>query len=370
VENKHSRQKSTKLNESLPCLLRRLLFKNQEIAMKIQNERILTGLAALVAAGMTTQAQENPTTLDDSRPCDLPGRAAYAYTTLDEPLAAYPGGTAAVGISGHAIVGYYGDSLGNYHGFLYNDQDKTWTTLDDPDGVYGTTFCYNISGNDIIGIYGDTEGDSHGFLYNGETWITLDDPLAGIGPGLGTFPSGLQGRRIVGPYADNNSVYHGFLYDANDQTWTTFDEPLAGSAPDTILGQGTSPEDIQGDLIVGAYTDSEFVYHGFLYNIKDKTWITFDDPLAGIGPGQGTGPNGISGDEITGLYFDSVGVSHGFVYNGRAWTTLDDPLAGSAPGQGTFAQYSSANRIVGWYVDSNGYRHGFLATPTCGRDNH
>ena len=290
--------------------------------MKSQIAKIKTGLAALMAAGITTHA----------------GGAAYTYTTLDDPMASYASpyfpGTAAVGISGDKIVGYYGDSEGNLFGFLYNDKDQTWTTLDDPDGVYGETLCYNISDNEIIGIYGGTDGGNHGFVYDGHDWTTLDDPLGA----LGTFPSGLQGSRIVGPYADENSVYHGFLYDQGSQTWTTLDDPLAGSAPDTTLGQGTSPEDIQGDLIVGSYTDSQFVYHGFLYHIEDHTWTTFDDPLAGSAPGQGTGPNGISGDEITGLYYDSGGVAHGFVYDGRTWITLDAPLAGTASAQGTFAR--------------------------------
>jgi hypothetical protein len=94
--------------------------------MKTQTTKFLTGLAALIAAGITTQAQ-------------------YIWTALDDPLAM--GGTVASGISGANIVGGYSDSNG-IHGFLYNGSN--YTTLDDPLAVNGTR-ALGISGTNIVG---------------------------------------------------------------------------------------------------------------------------------------------------------------------------------------------------------------------------
>jgi hypothetical protein len=59
-----------------------------------------------------------------------------SYTTLDDPLAtngAYNGynGTYAWGIDGNNIVGQYTTGT-SYHGFLYNINTNSYTTLDDP----------------------------------------------------------------------------------------------------------------------------------------------------------------------------------------------------------------------------------------------
>jgi hypothetical protein len=80
---------------------------------------------------------------------------------------------------------------------------------------------------------------------------------------------------------------------------------------------------------------------------------------------KGTSAQGIDGNNIVGLYTDSLGASHGFLYDGATYTTLDDPLAGPF---GTVAIEISGNNIVGSYTDASGNGHGFLATvpePSC-----
>ena len=91
------------------------------------------------------------------------GPTKAGFTTLDAPSAT---ATAATGISGNNIVGYYIDATGFGHGFLYNG--SSYTTLDDPLAT-GVTAAYGISGNNIVGVYGDaTTGFGHGFLYQPE----------------------------------------------------------------------------------------------------------------------------------------------------------------------------------------------------------
>jgi hypothetical protein len=328
--------------------------------MRTQVARILTGLTALVAAGINAESQRAVASPPpEPGPGDLPPSVHYTWTTLDDPLAtdsaAVGFGTYATGIWGDSIVGGYADSEGKVHGFLYNQREKTWTTLDDPDG--DGTFCENISGDNIFGQYADASGNTYGFLYNGRTWTSFADPDAD--PAYGTTLYGLVSHQFFGNYLDANADYHGFLYDPYSQTWTTLDDPLAGSL-------GTDPQDSEGDLIVGVYADPDFVLHGFLYSLSDKTWVTLDDPSAGSATYQGTQLVGISGYELTGFYTDSTGLNHGFVYDGRTWTTLDAPLAGTASGQGTFGQYSWNGQVTGAYVDSAGLQHGFLATPSFG----
>jgi len=61
------------------------------------------------------------------------------------------------------IVGYYVDSGGVQHSFLYNG---TYTTLaDDPSGQAGTTQAWDINATgQIVGSYADASNHIHGFL--------------------------------------------------------------------------------------------------------------------------------------------------------------------------------------------------------------
>src|SRR3954467_2427082 len=78
-------------------------------------------------------------------------------------------------------------------------------------------------------------------------------------------------------------------------TYTTLDYPGSRST----LANG-----IDGNNIVGAYSDSSDIFHGFLYT--STTYTTLDDPLAT----NGTVARGISGGNIVGFYYNSP-VAHG-----------------------------------------------------------
>jgi hypothetical protein len=62
--------------------------------------------------------------------------SAQTYTTLDDPPGV--GGTSVFGISGNYVVGGYTDANDYGNGFLYNISTGAYTTLDDPLGVNGT----------------------------------------------------------------------------------------------------------------------------------------------------------------------------------------------------------------------------------------
>ena len=347
--------------------------------MKAQTAKLLTGLAALMAAGITTQAQETQGGSHYPRPCrkcfPILGEqrpdavydgarernhhfaSPYSFTTVDDPLGVAPYFAFADGIEGDLIVGQYVDSGGVPHGYVYDDRDQTWTTLDDPlaDGYSVNT---DIADGKIVGFYGDSEGNYPSFVYDGTTWTTINHPLAAPGPDGGTSAWGVNRDKVMGSYLDANGLNHGFVYSIRDQTWTTLDDPLAGTAS----GLGTFAEGALGDSVLGFYIDSSGVYHGFIYN--GRTWKEVEAPLAGTGEGQGTTLNGVSGNYILADAIDSNGVLLGYIYDGCTWTPMDDPLAGTGPGQGTNPSNGDGHQIVGTYLDSNGAAHGFLATPT------
>ncbi len=289
--------------------------------MKILTGKLLAGLTALLAGGITAQAQ-------------------YTYTTLDHPLAG-PQGTRPSGIDGPNIVGYYQDASNLSHGFLYNG--GAWTTVDYP-GAFDTSVS-GISGTNLVGTYDlmDTNGllNSHGFVYNGITWTTLDYPLNTNGTAL----EGISGTNIVGRYVIetqfNTPISAGLIYNGN--TWTSF------FSRDETYASGVSGDNVVGSHVYNAYEDVE----GFIYN--GGTWTTFSAPLGT----NDTWAFGIDETNVVGYFVDTNGVTHGFLYNGSTWTTLDDPLGVND----TVCQGISGGSIVGYYSDASGAVHGFLATP-------
>ncbi len=75
-----------------------------------------------------------------------------------------------LGINDRGIaVGYYGDSTGSQHGFLYNTKTGQYTFLDDPsaafnNGVEATQITGITNSGEISGFYSDAAGVFHGFV--------------------------------------------------------------------------------------------------------------------------------------------------------------------------------------------------------------
>ncbi len=100
----------------------------------------------------------------------------------------------------------------------------------------------------------------------------------------------------------------------------------------------TCAMDIDGDNIVGYYTDSIFNrQHGFIYD--GTNWTILNKPGA-----TNTIAAGIDGKNIVGNYYDSQG-THSFIYDGTTWTTL------SYSGSSMYGQIEphgiSGNSIIG-----------------------
>ena len=138
------------------------------------------------------------------------------YTAVDDPFASInphggstANGTVALGINDKGqVVGYYFDSTGSTHGFLYSG--GKYTTLDDPLGVEGTVATGINDRGQIAGYYFDNLHNQHDFLYSNGKYTTLDDPASMTG----TYVTGINNKgQIVGDYqhSGSGSHFHGFL---------------------------------------------------------------------------------------------------------------------------------------------------------------
>ena len=79
--------------------------------------------------------------------------------------------TMALGINNEdQVVGSFTDASGAMHGFLFDEQSKTYATIDDPNGVKGPTAMTVLNGiNDkgqVVGFYLDKAGNTDGMLVN------------------------------------------------------------------------------------------------------------------------------------------------------------------------------------------------------------
>src|SRR4029077_3389720 len=275
--------------------------------------------------------------------------ATYIFIALDDPL----GGTQSSGQGTRAqdindqgqIVGFYVDSSGATHGFLYSG--GTYTTLDDPLGT-GGTFAQGINDQgQIVGYYIDSSNTLHGFLYSGGTYVTLDDPSAGTGSpsgALGTFAFGINdSSEIVGTYVNGsstNAAYHGFVYSGG--TYTTVDDPLAADYTDA-RGINASGQ------IVGTYIGNNHIQRSFLYS--NGIFTTVSNPAAENIYAFGINDVGHVVGQYQGQSF--------ILYGGNSYAIIYD----SAAYAGTFAfGINASDQVVGYFFDSNGKYHGFLAS--------
>jgi hypothetical protein len=202
------------------------------------------------------------------------------------------------------------------------------------------------------------------------TLITFDAPGAATvsspacAPDCGTTPLDINDRGvIVGFYTDTDIVPHGFLRTPDGQI-TSFEAPGAGLG--SGLDEGTVAFAINDrGVIAGQFQDSSYLFHGFV-RYPDGAFSTFDAPGAGTEANQGTLGTGINvAGEVVGYYIDGNNVIHGFLRApDGALATFDAPGAGTGTYQGTDAQsINPAGEINGFYIDANNVNHGFVRAP-------
>ena len=197
---------------------------------------------------------------------------------------------------------------------------------------------------------------------NAQTFVPINFP-----GGKSTTAHGINAfGQIVGSWTDSSNLAHGFLYDAG--TYTSFDYP------GTVQGTAAFGINNAGE-IVGLYNggvafllkSGVFSSFGGGYDINN-----FDFTASGVGfvdssgnsylvnvPGvQETNTFGINDAiVVVGDYWDGSR-THGFSFNDINYSTIDFPGSTETVCQGV----NTLGEIVGYYLDTNGLQHGFLLT--------
>jgi probable HAF family extracellular repeat protein len=117
----------------------------------------------------------------------------------------------------------------------------TFTTIDDPAAITGTTGTFAQGINDpgqVVGYFYDSTG-THGFSKTGSSFTTLNYPGA-----PSSFAEGVNNKGDIAGWYSDSSRGHGFLY--NGGVYTAINDPSA-----TVF---TSAQGINNkDQIVGFY---------------------------------------------------------------------------------------------------------------------
>ncbi len=266
---------------------------------------------------------------------------AQTYITIN-----YPGAVTTTLNGGpnpqDTAVGSYVDTSNVTHGFKLTRKDVF--TPFDPPGSTGTTPNYITPLGVIVGGYLDSAGTSHGFILDKGQYTTFN--LRGA---AGTV---LTGRNLFGEMTGfscavascASGTTHSFIVSQKGAV-TSFDPPGAvSSTASTVNSSG---------IVVGAYTDSAAVTHG--YQLSKGTFTTTDFPGATL---TFNGGNNAEGD-IVGEYIDSANVAHSFLLSNGAFTSFDPAGATASDASGI----NPEGIIVGLYTDSAGATHGYIRIP-------
>jgi hypothetical protein len=172
-----------------------------------------------------------PAQCRDAAPCE-PGFirvSRKSYITINAPSGSNV--VNAQGINDKDVVaGFYVGNDGQDHGFMVDARGVergtlTGTAIADPTipqvtGEPGATFMFSqiLGINDkgiAVGYYGDSTGSQHGFLYDTKTaqYTFVDDPSEAFYNGAEvTQITGITNSgEITGFYSDANGVFHGFV---------------------------------------------------------------------------------------------------------------------------------------------------------------
>jgi hypothetical protein len=203
-------------------------------------------------------------------------------------------------------------TAGVAHGFLLT-RAGAFTSFDLPascnfSAAYVFTVARITDKDEIIGTFSDANAVSHGFTRSADGTIRQIDPPGALaqanhGTSLNDINSG---GTIVGSVYTSSGDQSFSL--ASDGSFTVFNPPGTGPSGSSANGINTA------GVIVGTYTDTNSVQHGYIRNL-DGTFTVLDDPNAGQSPGTGTSAGRINDtDQIIGTYTTGKGtLANGFV---------------------------------------------------------
>ncbi len=254
-------------------------------------------------------------------------QSTSSWTQLDVPVPGSPGmyyPTSPYGpdpvTGGLQVVGSYGPDPAHQQAFYYDSTQPAgsqFVTLDLSGitnnghvlpGTPNNNYAHSIYGNQVVGNYNTTQDPlGHAFLsVVGATPANNIDKLSAPT----TTAYGIWGNFVAGGYLDpsGNGIEHAYLSDltAYPAGFKTFDYPgtgVTGTHFNGITGNGTGGFNFVGDYAMGT------TLNGFFFD--GTNWTTLADPNA-VGATSG---NSVDGQTVVGVYTDVNGLIHGYVAN-------------------------------------------------------
>ncbi|WP_222432393.1 hypothetical protein [Leekyejoonella antrihumi] len=201
--------------------------------------------------------------------------------------------------------------------------------------------------NQTVGFWVDSVGNSYGFAdVRGHFTDVVDPHGQGAAAGGATTEQLLgvnEQNQAVGFWTDANGNNHGFRYDLRSRTFHEIHVPGQASVMATSIND-------RGDVAISASDGNTqmayLLHHGRAYAVT----------APGGGNIQAFGIN--DRDQVVGQYTDSAGVAHGYEWNRRHIRTIDDP---NGIGSTVVNGLNNHGDLVGFYVDAAGNTDGFLA---------
>jgi uncharacterized membrane protein len=259
----------------------------------------------------------------------------FSKTNLPGALQTFPYGVNNAGVT----VGQYEDKATLLHGYVLNG--KKLTKLDDPKGT--KTACFGLNPNGaiaIVGYYFNSKGNAVGFLYRRGKFTDIPGPKGATNSDASAIN---DSGAIVGSYTDSSGISHGFLLKGT--TYTTLNVPGATYTVGTGINNKGS--------IVLYWEDSKGLLESSIYN--GKTYKTINVPGA-IGGSAAQAIN--SAGDVVYQWADSSAV-HGALLRAGKYYKFDYPKSVFTSGDGI----NDKNLLVGAYeAETTGPFSGFKAT--------
>ena len=287
---------------------------------------ILCAVGLLLVFAVAVTAADNPA-------------LSFSFTTVNVPGAQQTEGW---GINNAGVmVGWYIDSAGMNHGYILNG--KKLTTLDDPNGLAGSTRGSNLNPDgaiSVVGYYYNTIGNVVGFLYKGGKFTDVPGPKGAVN----TYASAINDSgAIVGSYSDLGGYWHGFVL--KDKKYTTLDVPGASGSVATGINKS-------GQITL-FWFDSNGADESSLYN--GTTYKTINVP----GASDSLASDLDAAGDVCYQWYDSNSVSHGALLHGGKYYKFDYPESVATYGGGI---NDKSNIIGGYQTSTFGAWSAFKAT--------
>jgi hypothetical protein len=216
----------------------------------------------------------------------------------------------------------------------------------DPPGSTSTTPNFINPQGVIVASYLDASTVSHGFILDRGKYTTVNFSGAAGTVLTSINPSGQMSGFSCAVASCLSGITHSFVV-SKKGVFTSFDPPGAiSSLAATVIPSGA---------VVGAYTGSGRVSHGYLRS--HGTFTTIDFPGAIFTFVGGSNPEGDS----VGEYIDTAGVAHSFLLSNGVFTSFDPP--GTGPNGSDATGINPGGVLVGLFADASGAVHGFIRTP-------